>query len=67
MQLVLGPGGAALHICLDLPAAEALQLQLTAAGVAASLTSAPKLKLADKHVRCASTPLSAPASSPGCC
>lgn len=52
MQLVLGPGSAALHIWLDLPAADALQLHLTAASVAQSLTAAPKIKLADKHVKC---------------
>ena len=51
MQLVLGPAGAAVHIWLDLPAAQALQLRLSAMSVAESLTSAPKLKLADKHVK----------------
>lgn len=51
MQLVLGPSAAALHIWLDLAAASALQLHISAASVAEALTMAPKLKLADRHIR----------------
>ena len=48
---MLGPAGAAVHVHLDLRAARELQLDLTAASVALALVAAPKLKIADKHVR----------------
>ncbi len=67
MQLVLGPGSAALHIWLDLPAADALQLHLTAASVAQSLTAAPKIKLADKHVKCVPMMSTKSEKSISCC
>ena len=51
IEEVYGPDGCYLSVQLDLPAIQALQLEMDIYAVQRAITKAPKLKLGDQHVR----------------